>query len=1034
MFAGQGAQFYGMGRDLRGTSPVFDRSLRELDTMFADAGLPGVLGEMHRADRVVSDPFDRFAYTHPAILMVELALLDMLRAEDVLPDHVLGSSLGEYAAAATAGVLDREHLTRAITAQVKLTEDLCPRGAMLAVLGDVSGFDPRADGWAGLELAAINYDRHFVVSGPPDAVATAQGRLRREGTACQRLPVHYAFHSTQVDVAAEPYQRMIATIPLAKPTVELVSCATAAVTAEVTPEHMWRTIRGPIRFADAIKMLEAHHDGLRYVDLGPSPTMARFAERNFRTGSGAEAIAIIDPFAPADRGLNALRRKAVRRTSTAGAVLFPGQGSQSVGMAGELFVEFPDLVAEADEILGYSIEELCLRDPRGELNSTEFTQPALFVANALHYKNWQREHGGAPPEFFAGHSLGEYNALWAAGAFDFGTGLRLVRRRGELMSKMDEGAMAAVVGIGEGEVRAVLSGHGLTDVDIANVNSPDQLVISGPRDVVLGAKQAFADAGARYLALRVSGAFHSRHMAPARAQFEDFLASLDIRPPRIPVIANVTAEPYPDGDIRHLLADQLVRPVRWADSVRYLRSHGVGRLTEVGPGTVLTKLVGRIPAPVTLSPHPGQSLGSAEFRETYGLRYAYVCGSMYRGISSVDMVVRAGKAGMLAFFGTGGLALEHVGDAIDRIRAAGGPFGMSLPHSRVFRTAEDDLVALFLRRDVRVVEASGFTRITPALARYRAGGLRRDQNRVVAENRIIAKVSRPDVAEQFLRPPPEAMLRDLRADGLITAEQAELAASTPVADDLVVTADSGGHTDRGMLLWLLPSIMRLRDRTARQVRVGAAGGIGTPAAAAAAFLLGADFVVTGSVNLCTAEAGLSDVAKDMLAGITPWDTDYAPAGDQLELGGQAQVLGRGVLFPARARRLRELYLRHDSLDALDPRTSELLQDRWFRRSFTDIWQDVTAYLPGEVERADRDPKHRMALVLRWYFGLSQRLAIEGDEERRVDFQVQCGPALGAYNQGNASAWRDRHVDDIAAELMAATAQLVEAPRLLGASA
>ncbi|HWM07194.1 MAG TPA: ACP S-malonyltransferase, partial [Actinophytocola sp.] len=926
------------------------------------------------------------------------------------------------------------------------------RGGMLAVLAEASGFDPDSPRWSGLQLAAVNYDRHFVVSGTPDALTAAQERLRRAGTACTRLPVHYAFHSTEVDVVAEPYQRMIATIPLAPPRLGLMSCATAAFTERVTPEHMWRTIRGPIRFADAIRALEAEHDGLRYVDLGPSRTLASFATQNFRPGSGAEAVAMLDPFAPPEAGLSAVRTwarptaspavPAPRRVLDSTAVLFPGQGSQSVGMAEDLFAEHGDLVAEADEILGYSIEELCLRDPRGELNRTEFTQPALFVANALHYRSWQREHGGATPEFVAGHSLGEYNALWAAGAFDFGTGLRLVRRRGELMSTMDDGAMAAVVGLGADEVAKVLTEHGLAEVDIANINSPDQLVVSGPRETVLGAKAAFVDAGARFLPLRVSGAFHSRHMAPARAEFAAYLSTVDIGSPTSPVIANVTGEPYPDGDIRPLLAEQLVRPVRWADALRHLRTHGVDRLTEVGPGTVLTKLVAKNagPAPVHVAPAPGTNLGSAEFRDTYGLRHAYVCGSMHRGIASTDLVVRAGRAGLLGFFGTGGLSLDEVDAAIGRINAGlrpGEPFGMSLPHSPVLPTLEDDLAALFLRREVRVVEASGFSRITPALARYRAAGLHRENGRLVAANRVIAKVSRPEVAEQFLSPAPEPVLRELRAAGVITAEQAELAAAVPVADDLCVAADSGGHTDRGQLVVLLPGILRLRDRLARPgrpaVRVGAAGGLGTPAAVATAFLLGADFVVTGSVNLCTAEAGLSDVAKDMLIEMSPWDTDYAPAGDEFELGGQAQVLGRGVLYPARARRLRELYLRHDSLGALDRETRTVLQDRWFRRSFTDISTEVAGYFadaPGELAKADRDPRHRMALVFRWYLGHTQRLAIEGDEERRVDFQVQCGPALGALNQWLATGsttrdWRDRHVDDLAARLLTEAAELVD---------
>jgi trans-AT polyketide synthase/acyltransferase/oxidoreductase domain-containing protein len=1058
MFAGQGSQFYGMGRELRTAHPVFDRTLRSLDTMFADAGLPGQLDELYRTDRALRDPFDRFAHTHPAILMVELGLLDVLLAEGITPDCVLGTSLGEYAAAATAGVLDREDLIRAVAAQVQLTEDLCPPGGMLAVLGDVTRFDPQLPRWRKLELAAVNYGRHFVVSGAPDALDAAERALAAEGTACQRLPVRYAFHSAQVDVVAEPYQRMMATVPLDTPKVDLVSCATGAVTDVVTPEHMWNTVRGPIRFQEAIRTLEAQHDGAHYIDLGPSPTLANFAAQSFRSGSGAQAQALLDPFVRPDVALARIRKLcrpapvAPRRPAEPVAVLFPGQGSQTRGMADGLFEEFPDLVAEADDILGYSVEELCHSDPRGELDRTEFTQPALFVANALHYRAWQREHGDRAA-FLAGHSLGEYSALWAAGAFDFGTGLRLVCRRGQLMSAAPDGGMAAVIGLDEEQVRAVLSDAAPAAIDVANLNGAGQMVVSGPRQAVLDAKAAFLAAGARgYIPLRVSGAFHSRQMASAAEEFAGFLTQQAIRPPRLPVIANTTGTPYPDGDIRPVLAAQLTSPVRWEHSVRYLLSQPVTELVEVGPGTVLTTLVGKIraaePAAPTTAAAPKrqqvtdartapatgtrtrkQALGSGRFRAAYGVRHAYVCGSMFRGIASEAMVVRAARAGLLAFYGAGGLAPDTVDAALGRLRSELGDrtFGVNLPHG----PGAQELVDLLLSHRVSVVEASGFTDITPALARYRLRGLTRGPDgEAVAHHRILAKVTRPETVEAFLRPIPEGLVRELRGTGAITAEQAELAALLPAADDICLEADSGGHTDRGALAVLLPTALRLRARRgAHEVRLGAAGGLGTPEAVASAFLLGADFVLTGSVNLCTAESGISDLAKGMLERIAVGDTDYAPTADAFETGGQTQVLARGVFFPARARKLLELHRAHASLEDLDEQTRDLLEQRWFRRPLQQVWRETHAYFtqhdPAQAERAEHDPHHRMALVFRWYLAQSQRLAIEGDQDRRVDFQIHCGPALAAFNDWVAGTelerWPDRHIDHIADRLMTAAA-------------
>ena len=682
------------------------------------------------------------------------------------------------------------------------------------------------------------------------------------------------------------------------------------------------------------------------------------------------------------------------------------------------------------------------------------------MVNALTYLA-RRQDGEPVPDYFAGHSLGEYNALCAAGAFDFATGVRLVRERSRLMAAATDGGMAAAVGLSESAVRAVLARDDLSGIDLANHNAPDQYILSGPRELIESAREAILAAGARaYLTLRVSGAFHSRYMAPARREFDQVLAGHEFQPLQVPVVANVTGRPYEQGSIRDMLAEQLVQPVRWEQSVRHLLDAGVTVFDEVGPGQVLTGLVRKIrqaaplaPA-VQTAPEPAkppvratrlraEDLGSADFRRTYGARYAYVCGAMYRGIASEELVIRAARAGLLAFFGTGGLGLPRIAQAIDRLAGELGdahPYGMNLVHNPSQPDVEDATVALLLDRGVRNVEASAFMKVTPALVRYRLAGLSKGTDgEVTAANRIIAKVSRPEVAESFLSPAPQRLISLLEQDGLITAEQAALGASTPMADDLCVEADSGGHTDRGDPIVLLPTMLRLRDRVvaehgyATRVRVGAAGGIGTPEAAAAVFVLGADFVVTGSVNLCTAESGISPLAKDMLQHINIQDTDYAPAGDMFEIGAQVQVLKRGLFFPARARKLYDLYRRHESLDEIDAETRSIIETRYFRKSFDEVWRDTRAFFadrdPREIEKAEQNPKHKMALVFRWYFGHSQRAAMEGREEYRVDFQVHCGPALGAFNQwvrGTArESWHNRHVDEIGELLMRETAACLE---------
>src|SRR5690606_1967980 len=195
--------------------------------------------------------------------------------------------------------------------------------------------------------------------------------------------------------------------------------------------------------------------------------------------------------------------------------VFPGQGSQSKGMGADLFDQVPEFVAaeaEIDALLGYSIRELCLNDPENQLNLTQFTQPALYVINALHYFKCKAE--GQQADYLAGHSLGEYNALLAGGAFDFVTGLKLVQKRGELMGQAKDGGMAAIIGLTADQIRAVLADNAdLSGIDVANCNSPTQTVISGPVPELESGQAVFKEAGAKlYKVLPVSAAFHSRYM------------------------------------------------------------------------------------------------------------------------------------------------------------------------------------------------------------------------------------------------------------------------------------------------------------------------------------------------------------------------------------------------------------------------------------------------------------------------------------------------------------------------------------------
>jgi trans-AT polyketide synthase/acyltransferase/oxidoreductase domain-containing protein len=755
--------------------------------------------------------------------------------------------------------------------------------------------------------------------------------------------------------------------------------------------------------------------------------------------------------------------------------VFPGQGSQFKGMGAGLFEQFPDIVQQADALLGYSIKTLCLEDPQQRLNQTQYTQPALYTVNAL-YTLQQRMNNEQRPSFVAGHSLGEYNALLAAGVIDFITGLTLVKKRGELMAKMDNGGMAAVLASGE-VTQALLKKHQLVELDIANFNSPKQTVISGSKTAIENAKNIFTQQeNIILIPLTVSAAFHSRYMDPIKDEFNVFLQTFSFAEAKIPVIANVTARPYQFDAVIDNLGQQISGSVQWVDSIRYLMGQGETSFIEVGPKNVLSKLVDEIQAncpPIIdgeATPNkkpqlfeqarlPGgdicaakakpnkiitaESLGCRLFKEDYGLKYAYISGAMAKGISSVDVVVSMGKAGLMGFFGSGGLGLEQIETAIQTIQQQlnqGEAYGINVLHHPDDPDVEGQLVDLLLNHNVRCAEASAFMQITPALVKYRLSGIYQTPcGQVRSKNKLIAKLSRPEIANLFLAPPPQHLVDKLLNAGKISPEAAALAAKLPMADDICVEADSGGHTDMGIMTVLLPAIIQLRDECtakglyAQTIRVGAGGGIGTPQAAAAAFILGADFILTGSVNQCSVEADTSAAVKDILQTLNVQDTDYAPAGDMFEIGARVQVVRKGIFFPARANKLYELYRQYPSIEAIDEKTKGQLQKRFFQRSFNEVYEDVVAYRnkvsPHELEKAAQNPKHKMALIFKWYFAYSSRLAKQGDLSNKIDFQIHSGPAMGLVNQWvkgtELESWQNRRVADLAEKIMQGTAEYLQ---------
>ena len=439
-------------------------------------------------------------------------------------------------------------------------------------------------------------------------------------------------------------------------------------------------------------------------------------------------------------------------------------------------------------------------------------------------------------------------------------------------------------------------------------------------------------------------------------------------------------------------------------------SDGVAVATG-GIASVGRQLSDELPLLAVVPALPPTALGDPAFRADHGLKYAYMTGAMANGIASVEVVEAMSRAGMLGSFGAAGLSVERVTQAVDRLQASLGelPFAVNLIHSPNEPTHEAAVADLLLRKGVTRVEASAYLDLTPPIVRYRLAGLSRNPDGSVAvRNRVIAKVSRVEVATKFLSPAPPRLVAELLASGHVTAEQAELAKQVPMCDDLTAEADSGGHTDNRPAITLLPTLLALRDRLGSSVRVGLAGGIATPASVAAAFSLGASYVVTGSINQACVESGSSDAVRRMLAEAGQADVTMAPAADMFEMGVKVQVLKRGTMFAMRGQKLFDLYRAFPSWEAIPAAERAAVEKNILRAGFDDVWRETEAFFarrdPTQLTRAATDPKHRMALVFRWYLGLSSRWANAGQADRQLDYQVWCGPAMGAFNEWTAGSF------------------------------
>ena len=1071
MYAGQGSQFYGMGKDIYQDNEIFRKYADEFSGIVKKK-----LG--FTINDIVFDPtkkrstaFMEQLESSLSILWFEYSMTKLLIERGVQPDYLVGCSLGEFVSGIIAGAYKIEDIIDFAIENNKILQAKVRQGGMLAIFTEVSILEDRKELFEECEVVSINHERHCVIAGSTQRIEEIANRLKEEKILFQKLAVKYPFHSFEMDRAKQDFLENFEKVRSRDPRIEMISCADGMPVNKIDKEYFWRILRNPIQFEKSIRYLE--HQPCVYVDLSASGELAGVSKYLVKK---TENIIQISSIFARKIDIDKIIKSIQQKMDVSKAYVFPGQGSQKKGMGAGLFAEFPEITKTADRVLGYSIRELCEEDPNSLLNNTQYTQPALFVVSVLHYLK-ALKNGKPKPAYVIGHSIGEYVALFVAGAFDFETGMRLVKKRAELMSRT-KGGMAAVIGLNEEQVLGVIRNNGLTDIDIANINTHNQIVIAGERDRIEKIEPLFkACEGCRkYVVLKTSGAFHSRYMRPIKDEFEAFLGGFEFNKLEIPVIANLTARPYRQDKIAETLSEHLVNPVKWMDCVRYVMGKGITSFEQIDGGDVAIGMVAVIrrnctpliiadeeiekiipsnqiksrdkennsgentkttinSQTVAVMQKSGNKIWPNSFTREYNSKYPLYIGGMYRGISGTKLVSRACNSGYLAFFGAGGLRQPDIKKAITEIKMNVGTdktFGVNIPYSIKQPNKVSVLVDLLLQEQVTVLEAASFIEATKDLVRYRVKGLSEKNGQIIAKNRVIAKLSRPEVAKSFVNPPKKAVLDELLNEGEITSYEAELALKIPVASDICVEGDSGGHTDRANLLSIFPAIRGIVDDAnrdfgyAQPIRVGAAGGIGSPTSAACVFMLGADFIVTGSINQCTVEAATSNLAKELLSHADIQDTDYISAVETPNSSSCVQVLKKGTMLPMRIKKLISLFDKYGSFEEMDSAEIQKLEKNVFKNEISQIVREIESYRSADVMRS-MNQRQKMLSVINWFIHMTTEWAVVGNENQKANFQIPCGASMGTFNRWVSNTkyadWKLRHVDEINDLLMEATEKI-----------
>jgi trans-AT polyketide synthase, acyltransferase and oxidoreductase domains len=478
----------------------------------------------------------------------------------------------------------------------------------------------------------------------------------------------------------------------------------------------------------------------------------------------------------------------------------------------------------------------------------------------------------------------------------------------------------------------------------------------------------------------------------------------------------------------------IVRDIR--EPIHMVYDPAYKRLGVAVGGEITSSATEGIPIIASLPATYPEWLGDQEFMGLHGLRFAYIGGALANGISSSKMVIELASIGMLGFLGTAGMSLTQLEKELkllsETLTPLGRSWGVSLIHTPQKLFLEEKLIDLYLKYGVRRVSAAAFLGVTPAMVRYAASGLSKDEfGQIKRKNYIFAKISHPEIAKCFLAPAPEAILCDLVSNGSLSQEEAVLARRVPLAEVLDVEGDSGGHTDNRPLNALFPLIANLCNEMSElygyksKIFLGAAGGIGTPQAVAAAFVMGASHIVVGSVHQTALEADTSKEVKTLLSKATIADVIMTASADMFEMGVKVQVLKRGTMMGTRGNLLYDIFKKYNSLDSIPEDIRKDIEQNIFRRSLDEVWEDTRNHFkltqPAKIDLAERDPKYKLASVFKWYLGNTSRWAITGNEDRLVDYQIWCGPAMGAFNDWVKGSFLEplsnRSIQQIALNLM-----------------